>query len=118
MTSPMYKKLFLFSRKPTPEKEFYLSVIWSPVSKDTLNCLNISSELSMESDLDKEKAEFWQDLYIKERREKMLSNVNIEPTTTNGVTEKLVRASDPIVADLPTNVGVNKFVNFYESLKK
>ncbi|CAB3233613.1 unnamed protein product [Arctia plantaginis] len=109
---------FAKTGKPTPDKEFYLSVLWSPVSRDKLNYLNISSELSLESNQDREKAEFWQDLYIKERREKMLNNINIDPTTTNGVAEQLIRANDPIVADLPKNVGVNKFVNFYESLQK
>ncbi|CAB3257416.1 unnamed protein product [Arctia plantaginis] len=109
---------FAKTGKPTPDKEFYLSVLWSPVSRDKLNYLNISSELSLESNQDREKSEFWQDLYIKERREKMLNNINIDPTTTNGVAEQLIRANDPIVADLPKNVGVNKFVNFYESLQK
>lgn len=35
---------------------------------------------------------------------------------TNGVPKDVIRANDPPEDDLPKNIGVNKFVNFFESL--
>lgn len=40
----------------------------------------------------------------------------IKMVQNNGVPKDVIRANDPPEDDLPKNIGVNKFVNFFESL--
>lgn len=55
-------------RNPTPDENHYLTVTWLPVTKDNLYYLNIGNELSLATNPDKEKMEFWDDLYSKHYR--------------------------------------------------
>lgn len=50
---------------PTPDENHYLTVTWLPVTKDNLYYLNLGSELSLGTNPDKEKMEFWESLYSK-----------------------------------------------------
>ncbi|XP_050665005.1 juvenile hormone esterase-like isoform X3 [Leptidea sinapis] len=56
---------FAKSGNPTPEENHYVNITWQPVTKDNLYYLNISNELSLGTCPDKEKMEFWDDLYVK-----------------------------------------------------
>lgn len=56
-------------------------------------------------------AENIENLSIKPR----ISN-EIKMAQSNGVAKDVIRANDPPEDDLPKNIGVNKFVNFFESL--
>ncbi|CAG4948804.1 unnamed protein product [Parnassius apollo] len=50
---------------PTPDENHYLTVTWLPVTKDNLYYLKLSNELSLETNPDKEKMEFWDEVYSK-----------------------------------------------------
>ncbi|XP_049883738.1 juvenile hormone esterase-like isoform X2 [Pectinophora gossypiella] len=56
---------FAKSGNPTPEESHYLTVTWQPVTKDNLYYLNLSNELSLGTNPDKEKMAFWDSLYSK-----------------------------------------------------
>lgn len=55
----------LRSSNPTPEENHYLTVTWLPVSKDNLYYLNLGNELSLGTNPDGEKMDFWTSLYSK-----------------------------------------------------
>ncbi|CAB3233611.1 unnamed protein product [Arctia plantaginis] len=144
---------------PTPDKDYYLPITWQPVDKDNAYYLNIGSELTLQTDVDKEKMDFWDDLYrkyfriweqpktnsdeviikykpptnvytvqepneIKTAAAPTVSKVNGESSVPKQVDIEtnmkgmVIRASDPPEDDLPKNIGVNKFINFYDSLGK
>ncbi|XP_059046858.1 juvenile hormone esterase-like [Achroia grisella] len=214
---------FAKSGNPTPEENHLLSVTWLPVTKDNLYYLNLGTELSLDTNLNKDKMDFWDDLYSKyyriwdhpktnteevERTERNLieapaaiseavtdvaedqaSDPEVPPQVNvdegpreinivdqnateliqetivetaaipeqeiltnapdveenqvqingnvqsngyarnprpsneikmvqqpNGVPKDVIRANDPPEDDLPKNIGVNKFVNFFEAL--
>ncbi|KAF9412841.1 hypothetical protein HW555_008745 [Spodoptera exigua] len=50
---------------PTPDENHYLTVTWLPVTKDNLYYLNLGQELSLGTNPDKEKMDFWDSLYSK-----------------------------------------------------
>lgn len=57
---------FAKSGNPTPDDENdYLTVTWRPVTKDNLYYLNLGPELSLDTNPDKEKMDFWDGLYNK-----------------------------------------------------
>ncbi|KAJ2943311.1 hypothetical protein O0L34_g12117 [Tuta absoluta] len=56
---------FAKSGNPTPDENHYLTVTWQPVTRDNLYYLNLGSELSLGTNPDKEKMEFWDSLYSK-----------------------------------------------------
>ncbi|CAK1546451.1 unnamed protein product [Leptosia nina] len=56
---------FAKTGNPTPDDNFYLAVNWLPATKDTLYCLNLSNELTLLANPNKEKMAFWEDLYMK-----------------------------------------------------
>ncbi|CAH0712840.1 unnamed protein product, partial [Brenthis ino] len=56
---------FAKSGNPTPDENHYLTVTWLPITKDNLYYLNISNELSLGTNPDKEKMELWEDVYSK-----------------------------------------------------
>ncbi|XP_045508609.1 juvenile hormone esterase-like isoform X2 [Colias croceus] len=56
---------FAKTGNPTPEQNHYIPVTWLPVTKDNLHYLKISNELSMGTNPDKEKMEFWDEMYAK-----------------------------------------------------
>ncbi|PZC70779.1 hypothetical protein B5X24_HaOG200161 [Helicoverpa armigera] len=68
---------FAKSGNPTPDENHYLTVTWLPVTKDNLYYLNLGQELSLATNPDKEKMEFWDELYSKYYRswEQPRSNV-------------------------------------------
>lgn len=207
-------------RNPTPDTNHYLPIAWQPVTKDELFYLNLGLELTLSSNPDKEKMDFWDGLYNKyfkiwdhpktntlepprktepevvsvietvvvttqasqssfeasesfehvehsssftetepiqqqtvvfEERyaaasdevdraaepakeeavvisqivDHHVNGVDKKPRTSNeikmvhgsnGVPKDVIRANDPPEDDLPKNIGVNKFVNFFESL--
>lgn len=56
---------FAKSGNPTPDENHYLTVTWLPVTKDNLYYLNLGQELSLGTNPDKEKMDFWDSLYSK-----------------------------------------------------
>ncbi|CAF4887377.1 unnamed protein product [Pieris macdunnoughi] len=56
---------FAKSGNPTFEDNFYLAVTWTPVTKDNICYLNISNELSVGTNPDKDRMELWDDIYAK-----------------------------------------------------
>lgn len=56
---------FAKSGIPTPDVNHYITVTWLPVNKDNLYYINLSNELSIASNPDKEKMDFWDELYSK-----------------------------------------------------
>lgn len=116
--------------------------------------------MTLETDVDKEKMDFWDDLYRKyfriweqpktnndeviikyrlpieaaqESKESKEVKTTAAPTVekVNGESSDpaqvniesnlkgmVIRASDPPEDDLPKNIGVNKFISFYDSLGK
>ncbi|XP_038219848.1 esterase E4-like isoform X2 [Zerene cesonia] len=56
---------FAKSGNPTPEENHYITVSWLPVTKDNLYYLKLGNELSLGTNPDKEKMEFWEDIYAK-----------------------------------------------------
>ncbi|KAG6454576.1 esterase E4 isoform X1 [Manduca sexta] len=56
---------FAKSGNPTPDENHYLTTTWLPVTKDTQYYLNIGSELSLGTNPDKEKMDFWDEVYTK-----------------------------------------------------
>lgn len=56
---------FAKSGNPTPEENHYITTTWLPVTKDNLYYMNLGSELSLDTNPDKEKMEFWDELYSK-----------------------------------------------------
>ncbi|CAH0761910.1 unnamed protein product [Diatraea saccharalis] len=79
---------FAKSGNPTPEENYYLTVTWLPVTRDNLYYLNLGSELSLGSNPDKEKMDFWDEVYSKYFR------IWEQP---KAITEEVVRKSDKIV---------------------
>lgn len=61
-------KFFSIFSNPTPDENHYLTVTWLPVTKDNQYYLNLGSELSLSTSPDKEKMEFWENLYSKHFR--------------------------------------------------
>ncbi|XP_013185429.1 juvenile hormone esterase isoform X2 [Amyelois transitella] len=59
---------FAKSGNPTPDENQYITVEWLPVNKDHLYYLNLGEELSLGTNPDKEKMEFWDELYNKHYR--------------------------------------------------
>ncbi|XP_053622030.1 juvenile hormone esterase isoform X2 [Plodia interpunctella] len=59
---------FAKTGNPTPDENKYITVEWLPVNKDHLYYLNLGEELSLGTNPDKEKMEFWDDLYNKHYR--------------------------------------------------
>ncbi|XP_026734229.1 juvenile hormone esterase-like isoform X2 [Trichoplusia ni] len=82
---------FAKSGNPTPDENHYLTVTWLPVTKDNLYYLNIGNELSLATNPDKEKMEFWDDLYSKHYRVwDQKSNTQVpEPKIVETVTESV-----------------------------
>lgn len=56
------------------------------------------------------------DIEEKEDQTKGQNGGNAKIVQGNGSLRDIIRANDPPVDDLPKNIGVNKFVNFFESL--
>lgn len=77
-------------RNPTPEENHYLTVTWLPVTKDNLYYLNLGQELSIETNPDKEKMEFWDDLYSKYYRIWEHPKTNIVETTFKSSEPRIV----------------------------
>ncbi|CAH2056102.1 unnamed protein product, partial [Iphiclides podalirius] len=50
---------------PTPDENHYLKVTWLPVTKDKLYYLKLGGELSLETSPDKERMDFWDEVYEK-----------------------------------------------------
>jgi carboxylesterase type B len=50
-------------RNPTPEDDPLLNVTWPSYTADEPTYLNIDKELSLQYDLNKERLQFWEDLY-------------------------------------------------------
>jgi carboxylesterase type B len=50
-------------RNPTPAEDPLLNVTWPSYTTDEPIYLNIDDELSLEYDLNKERLQFWEDLY-------------------------------------------------------
>ncbi|KAJ8707770.1 hypothetical protein PYW07_011447 [Mythimna separata] len=75
---------------PTPDENHYLTVTWLPVTKDNMYYLNIGQELSLETNPDKEKMEFWDNLYSKYYRIWDHPRTNIVETTFKSTEPKIV----------------------------
>ncbi|KAL4711245.1 hypothetical protein ACJJTC_019086, partial [Scirpophaga incertulas] len=56
---------FAKSGNPTPDENHYLTVTWVPVTQDNFYYLNIGTELSLGSNPDKIKMDFWDEVYSK-----------------------------------------------------
>ncbi|XP_045770164.1 esterase E4-like isoform X2 [Maniola jurtina] len=56
---------FAKTGNPTPDENHYLTVTWLPATKDKVYYMNINNELTMDTNPDKEKMEFWDNLYSK-----------------------------------------------------
>ncbi|XP_032525696.2 carboxylic ester hydrolase-like isoform X2 [Danaus plexippus] len=86
---------------PTPDKNHYLTVTWLPVTKDKLNYIHLSNELSINSDPDKEKMEFWDNLYVKYFKIWDQPSVNQEPTidTTPVIVQETIVTTVTTVVD-------------------
>ncbi|CAH0404429.1 unnamed protein product [Chilo suppressalis] len=80
---------FAKSGNPTPEENYYLTVTWLPVTHDNLYFLNLGSELSLGSNPDKAKMDFWDEVYTKYFR------IWDQPRTN---TEEAVRKTDIIIS--------------------
>ncbi|KAL0809376.1 hypothetical protein ABMA28_011574 [Loxostege sticticalis] len=78
---------FAKSGNPTPEENHYITVTWLPVTNDNFYYLNLGNELSLGSNPDKEKMEFWDDLYSKHFR------IWEHPKTN---TEEVIRKQEPV----------------------
>lgn len=76
---------------PTPDENHYITVTWLPVTKDNQYYLNLSSELSLGTNPDKEKMEFWDDLYTKHFRIWDHPKTNIEPVP--------IKYDPPVIVD-------------------
>jgi hypothetical protein len=50
-------------RNPTPAEDPLLNVTWAPYTADEPTYLNIDQELSLQYDLNKDRLQFWEDLY-------------------------------------------------------
>ncbi|XP_063836525.1 juvenile hormone esterase-like isoform X2 [Ostrinia nubilalis] len=79
---------FAKSGNPTPDENHYITVTWLPVTHDNLYFINLGNELSLGSNPDKEKMEFWDSLYTKYYR------IWEHPKTN---TEEVVRKHEPII---------------------
>lgn len=81
-------KSFFYYRNPTPEENHYITVTWLPVTNDNFYYLNLGNELSLGSNPDKEKMEFWDELYSKHFR------IWEHPKTN---TEEVIRKQEPVI---------------------
>uniref|UniRef100_UPI0037E13150 alpha-esterase 48 isoform 5bl n=1 Tax=Bombyx mori TaxID=7091 RepID=UPI0037E13150 len=59
---------FAKSGNPIPDENHYLNTNWLPVTNDNLYCLNLNSELTLISNPDQEKMDFWEKIYDKHYR--------------------------------------------------
>lgn len=84
---------FAKSGNPTPDENHYLTVTWLPVTKDNLYYLNLGQELSLGTNPDKVKMEFWDSLYSKYYRiwDHPRSN-NDEITLTSSSEPKIIES--------------------------
>ncbi|CAH0601908.1 unnamed protein product [Chrysodeixis includens] len=82
---------FAKSGNPTPDENHYLTVTWLPVTKDNLYYLSIGNELSLATNPDKEKMDFWDDLYSKYYRvwDQKSNNQIPEPKIVETYTESV-----------------------------
>ncbi|XP_072948633.1 esterase E4-like [Epargyreus clarus] len=56
---------FVKTGNPTPDENKYITVTWQPVTKDNLYCLKLGNELSLITNPNREKMEYWEELYTK-----------------------------------------------------
>lgn len=109
-------------RNPTPDENHYLNVTWLPVTKDNQYYLNLGPELSLESNPDKEKMDFWDELYSKHFKiwDHQRTDVeawdhqrtNIETTTTQVIisTEIIENAHESFIQITDKETGVSECV--------
>ncbi|XP_073965429.1 juvenile hormone esterase-like isoform X1 [Choristoneura fumiferana] len=86
---------FAKSGNPTPDENHYINVTWQPVTKDNLYYLNIGTELSIQTSPDKEKMEFWDDLYSKYFKIWEHPQTNTEETPVKAHKETVVEVIEP-----------------------
>ncbi|XP_075988901.1 juvenile hormone esterase-like isoform X2 [Anticarsia gemmatalis] len=93
---------FAKSGNPTPDENHYITVTWLPVTKDNQYFLNLGQELSLSTSPDKEKMEFWDDLYSKHFRiwEHPKTNTETSP----------IKYDPPVIVD-----SVSESVTIYSS---
>ncbi|KAM3955591.1 LOW QUALITY PROTEIN: alpha-esterase 48 [Aphomia sociella] len=94
---------FAKSGNPTPDENHYLTVTWLPVTKDNLYYLNLGSELSLGTNLNKEKMDFWDDLYSKHFRIWEQPKTNTVEVQRTEITETVV---PPVVALIEVPVAI------------
>ncbi|CAH2101652.1 unnamed protein product [Euphydryas editha] len=87
---------FAKSGNPTPDENHYLTVTWLPITKDNLYYLNLGNELSLGTNPDKDKMEFWEELYSKYYKiwDHPKTNESVVP-----VTEKLEFSTAPVIVE-------------------
>ncbi|XP_050358467.1 juvenile hormone esterase-like isoform X2 [Nymphalis io] len=102
---------FAKSGNPTPDENHYLPVTWLPVTKDNLYYLNIGNELSLDSNPDQEKMEFWDELYGKYYKiwDHPVTNESIVP-----ISEKLEFSTAPVIVE-ETIITTSMITNNVES---
>lgn len=59
---------FLVFRNPTPAADPLLDVTWPPYTVDNHLYLNVDKELTLQHDLNKDRLQFWKDLYASVRQ--------------------------------------------------
>ncbi|XP_068622296.1 juvenile hormone esterase-like isoform X2 [Battus philenor] len=86
---------------PTPDKNHYLSVTWQPVTEENLYYLRLGKELSLETNPDKEKMEFWDQVYSKYFKIWDHPQINNVPTPTKVEIVDYVKheVSQPVVVE-------------------
>ncbi|XP_048004028.1 juvenile hormone esterase-like isoform X2 [Leguminivora glycinivorella] len=82
---------FAKSGNPTPDENHYITVTWHPVTKDNLYYLNLSNELSLNTNPDKERMALWDELYNRHFKIWEHPQVNKEETP--------VKAKEPVVIE-------------------
>ncbi|XP_039752597.1 esterase E4-like isoform X1 [Pararge aegeria] len=92
---------FAKTGNPTPDENHYLTVTWLPATKDKLNYLNISNELSMDDSPDKEKMEFWDNLYSKYFKiwDHQITNDDVSPKSepVPSIVEPISQINEPVI---------------------
>ncbi|XP_037977637.2 juvenile hormone esterase isoform X2 [Plutella xylostella] len=96
---------------PTPEENHFITVNWQPVTKDNLYYLKLGSELSLDTNPDKEKMEFWEELYSKYFKiweEPIKNDIAIEQVTPVDETQETVDEKQETVDEKQETVDVKE----------
>ncbi|XP_026483489.2 juvenile hormone esterase-like isoform X1 [Vanessa tameamea] len=116
---------------PTPDENHYLPVTWLPVTEDKLCYLNIGNELSLATNPDQEKMEFWDKLYGKYYKiwDHPATNESIVPiceriefSTAPVIVEETIITTSTVVNNVETTetqvlVNVQETVELNEEIK-